>query len=347
MPASFHGGIRQNLKLIGAVPKLIDINSEYGSEKTTLPPLSGTLDTLSPEELISRFEEAKVRSLAVGDSLPSLCREAVARSREKRIRLIVDCTSPTDTDFAYHSAVMYKTHELMSGIRLLMRATHATESIIIIDNSRVPVIRRLEKECDGNVIRHRVCESKHPMHDKKLLVYLAVTRELSFEESPLLYGCAVVDAETCISAYEAAVHGVIKDTRLVSVNARKKYAAFLPYGMPISEIPEIGEAPFATDSHPMPSEIGADAVICGSTRSVYRISPALSLASDCIGCAFCEDACPMYLPVMGLVNAKGKKLPEVYSKHKFDACILCGSCSAVCPSGIELRNIIKEVRPNE
>ena len=49
----------------------------------------------------------------------------------------------------------------------------------------------------------------------------------------------------------------------------------------------------------------------------------------------------MYLPVSRIVPPTFEKIKKIYKKYSFSACIGCGCCSAVCPSGIEIRKYIE------
>lgn len=68
-------------------------------------------------------------------------------------------------------------------------------------------------------------------------------------------------------------------------------------------------------------------VIGRKTRNLFRW-PSLRLkaeAQNCIDCKRCERACPMSLPVNGLVRRGDMEHSE---------CILCGSCVDTCPKSV-------------
>jgi electron transport complex protein RnfC len=61
--------------------------------------------------------------------------------------------------------------------------------------------------------------------------------------------------------------------------------------------------------------------------------------SPCIHCGRCLDACPMFLNPSLLGDlAKAGRLEEMQAAHLAD-CMLCGSCSYVCPSNIPLAQL--------
>jgi electron transport complex protein RnfC len=69
------------------------------------------------------------------------------------------------------------------------------------------------------------------------------------------------------------------------------------------------------------------------------INPADSY--PCMRCARCVDACPVFLnPAMLADNERVGRYEEMEKMHLFD-CMLCGSCSYVCPSKIPLAQMFQ------
>ncbi len=63
------------------------------------------------------------------------------------------------------------------------------------------------------------------------------------------------------------------------------------------------------------------------------------LSYPCIHCGRCLDACPMFLNPSLLGDlAKAGRLEDMEAAHLAD-CMLCGSCSYVCPSNIPLAQL--------
>lgn len=82
----------------------------------------------------------------------------------------------------------------------------------------------------------------------------------------------------------------------------------------------------------------------------------LSLASRCIRCGFCQDACPTYkltasetasprgrIRLMVSVTGEGKSLtPDLI--HAMDLCLGCRACETACPSGVEYGRMLEIFR---
>ena len=58
----------------------------------------------------------------------------------------------------------------------------------------------------------------------------------------------------------------------------------------------------------------------------------LPAPQPCIRCGRCIDACPMGLEPVVIAGAFSKKNAEELNKLCIDLCMLCGSCSFVCPA---------------
>lgn len=95
-------------------------------------------------------------------------------------------------------------------------------------------------------------------------------------------------------------------------------------------------------------------LIDGGREKLYE-SKACQDALRCIQCGACANVCPVYQTVGGhvfgsiYISAIGVILTAFYegidkAKEITRACIGCRSCSAVCPSGIDLEEIILHLR---
>ena len=57
----------------------------------------------------------------------------------------------------------------------------------------------------------------------------------------------------------------------------------------------------------------------------------------CISCGRCLDACPVFLNPTSLgLLAQAARFEEMEEEYHLADCMLCGSCSYVCPSNIPL-----------
>ena len=172
-----------------------------------LPGFSGSLSETAPDEICARLSDTGVTSAYSPLGIASLCNEARIISKKKRIRLIVNCASPTAA-LSLNRYLIKKHPEMISGgIRILMRACNAAEAILVCDDSSIDTVRILEGISDGTYVKTVVAEAKYPMQNEKLTVYLAIEREPSSKRTYLESGLIAVDCEAAVNAYRAVACG--------------------------------------------------------------------------------------------------------------------------------------------
>ena len=312
---------------------------------TRLPPFEKALSEIPADEVAVRLSDCAVTSKYTPDGIFPVCKAAQEISGEKRIKLIIDCSSPTHASAVNRFLIKNYPKEISGGIRILMRACDASEAHLVCDDSSLDIIRILESICDGEFVRLSVAEAKYPMQNEKLLIYLALNKEISRKKRVIDYGIVCADCEAALNAYRASVLGDRAVSKHVAVQRKDEVECTLaPVGLPLSELAGKG-CDF------MIGELSADMISCdeASSRCVDSTTDVIvigdrarqMIVSPCVGCGKCETVCPMYLPVSRIVPPTLEKSGKLYKKYSFEACIGCGCCSAACPSGIEIRNYIE------
>lgn len=299
-------------------------------------PLSET----PPELLCEMMRTAAIATPACPHGAHSVCERVRAFDGTRRV--IIDCTSADGISLAGRYIVRDMCSELIGGIKLLIRASLAIGAVIVVDDSDIRTIRRLERAVDGKNTVLLVSEAKYPICDKKLLMHATIKKECPPDKSPADFGCAIFDAEACVAVYNAVIKRLPMTDRLISFFKKGGVSLLsIPIGTGLSELTEAQapEALYASlgmffELRPL-SELKDFGIYYGERTVVVRGRVRVRRAFSCIKCMRCEDACPMYLSPYRMLMAKGdeKKLASL----GIDCCIGCNCCSAVCPSGIDVR----------
>jgi electron transport complex protein RnfC len=84
-------------------------------------------------------------------------------------------------------------------------------------------------------------------------------------------------------------------------------------------------------------------IVKGTTGVIVLTTPNVNPADSfpCIRCGRCLEACPVFLNPSALADyARKSRYEEMEDLHLMD-CMLCGSCSYVCPSKIPLAQLFQ------
>jgi electron transport complex protein RnfC len=88
-----------------------------------------------------------------------------------------------------------------------------------------------------------------------------------------------------------------------------------------------------------------DTVIAGGELTIHVTAPELPILPEpCIRCAWCFEACPTLVHPALILDALQRRDLKMADRAGLGACIECGICSHVCPSGLPLLKAIRELR---
>lgn len=162
---------------------------------------------------------------------------------------------------------------------------------------------------------------------------------------PAAQGVVVLNVITLMAAGRALAHGEVMTGRPVTVAGQTRWQAF---GQSLAAL-----VPDASSLRSGGPWSGRKAQAGERTdRTTLAVAPLAALRNDpCIGCARCAPACPAGIDPEALWHAGGAlpatppTLAEAQQPDSalarlagagLDACIECGYCNVVCPSGIDL-----------
>ena len=162
---------------------------------------------------------------------------------------------------------------------------------------------------------------------------------------PATQGVVVLNVITLMAAGRALAHGEVMTGRPVTVAGQTRWQAF---GQPLAAlVPDA--APLRSGGPWSGREAQAEE---RTDRTTLAVAPLAASRNDpCIGCARCAPACPAGIDPEALWHASSTlpRTPPTLAEAQqpdsaiarlasagLDACIECGYCNVVCPSGIDL-----------
>jgi electron transport complex protein RnfC len=238
-----------------------------------------------------------------------------------------------------------RTKELISGMEILLQAYQAEQGILAVTTDKDELIADLQ---DLLFAKKRISfvnlPPRYPQDNPQLLL-----RSLAPQET-----ATIVDVPTVVAAHEAIVnHNPLLD-RVVTLSGpaiRNPQNLEAKIGTLLSElIPQCDgftQPPgLIIMGGPMRGHVISSLEIPISRQStgfVFFPRRLRSMEEPCIYCGKCIDACPQALyPV--LISTAVKSLDwDAAESLRVRTCLLCGTCSYVCPSRIAHQRYLRRV----
>jgi len=182
-----------------------------------------------------------------------------------------------------------------------------------------------------------------------MLIKSVTGREVPSGKLPVHLGVLVQNVGSAACIAEVFETGLPLVERIVTVTGQgvaKPANLIVPVGARIRDVlddcggltPEAEQVVFGG---PMMGVVqpDLDAPVVKGTTGIVALTPGEIVekpALPCIHCGRCLDACPVFLnPERLAALAQLGRYDEMAAAHLSD-CMLCGSCSYVCPSGLPL-----------
>lgn len=304
-------------------------------------------------EIISKILEGGVVGMG-GAAFPSHVKLSVPAGKKVDHLLIngVECEPYLTAD---HRLMVEKPHEIVVGIRLLMKALDVTRAIVGIENNKVDAIEIMRHACAPYPsITVEALAVQYPQGGEKQLIEALLGREVPSGKLPADVGAVVHNVGTTFAVYEAVQKNKPLVERIVTVTG--KHILYpsnfrVRIGTPVIElINAAGGMPEDTgkilSGGPMMGKAlsSAEVPIAKATSGILlvpREEAKRTTVYNCLRCGKCVEVCPMGLsPYYLMLLAQRNETEKAAEEHILD-CIECGSCSFVCPSN---RPILDYVR---
>lgn len=308
------------------------------------------VETATPDEIVKAIQDAGIVGLG-GAAFPTHVKLKIPEGKWVDTVIIngVECEPYLTTD---HRVMLEQIDDIILGIRYTLKATGAKQAIIGIEANKPDAVEALRKVIPSNLpVKVEVFKVKYPQGAEKMLIKALLDREVPSGGLPADVHVVVGNVATTAEIGRLLPHGRGIQERVITITGpgvEKKGNYLIPIGTPlryaleqvglkenVSRVflggPMMGQALASLD---IPINKGTSGVVVFTESEDGRLPEKIY---PCIRCAYCVDACPIFLNPsrLGLLAKNGEydRMSEEY--HLFD-CFECGSCSYVCPSNIPL-----------
>ncbi len=335
----------------GSMARAVHLKVDRYALQTPRPRQVPRWEGLTTDEVIHAVQQAGVVGLG-GAAFPTHVK--LAPPKDFTVSTIIingaECEPYLTSD---HRTMVEYPERVHFGIRVMMHALGVTKTVIGVERNKPDAIQALSdtlpKDLDVTVLPLTV---KYPQGAEKMLIHAVTGREVPSGKLPVSVGVLVQNVGSVSAIAEVFETGLPLIERIVTVTGRgirKPANLIVPVGTRLSDLLE--ECGGITDDAaeiilggPMMGQaIGnLEAPVTKGTTGVVvlaRDEVRSAQSYPCIHCGKCLDACPVFLNPQALGDyARTGLYEEMEELHLMD-CMLCGSCSYVCPSNIPLSQL--------
>ena len=270
--------------------------------------------------------------------------------------VIINAAESTPYESSVYRIVMEQGMDIADGAAVLHRILPQAELVIGIEENRTEARTRLEKLTEGmEGVRIQPLSPKYPQSSDYLLMRSIAGRELTREMSPEDLGCILIDAASAAAIGRAVRDGIpLMDSVLTAAGGAVKTPRNLrvPVGTSLKAVAAAcggfsgePEKIIVGDSMQGIAQPSMNVPVDKDTKAVLFLEAGEEGGEEpgpCVHCGRCVDACPMYLLPCYLYDYARLGLTAECMNLNIRDCIGCGTCTAVCPSGIPLSAQIRE-----
>ena len=259
--------------------------------------------------------------------------------------------------------------ETLRGVQILLKLTSAKSCLIGIEDNKPEAIQAMEDALHKIHREHHIAvvkiPTKYPSGGEKQLIKILTGKEVPSAGIPADIGIVCQNVGTCEAVYHAVAEGkplISRITTITGESIEQPQNVEVLIGTPVKDL--LGYAGFKQEKSLFQKLLGSKSkteskprIIMGGPMMGFTLSsdelpilkssncilapsqkelPANDLASACIRCGLCTEACPAeLLPQQLYWFSKAGELDKA-EQHNIADCIECGACSYVCPSQIPL-----------
>ena len=335
----------------GSMTQAVRIEVAPYSAQVARPRLVPDWHGLSHDDVIRAVQDAGVVGLG-GAAFPTHVK--LAPPKDLTIDTIIingaECEPYLTTD---HRIMVEYPERVHFGVRIMMHALRVKRTVIGVERNKPDAIAALERtrprDIDITILPLTV---KYPQGAEKMLIKSVLDREVPSGKLPASVGVIVQNVGSAATLAEVFETGLPLVERIVTVSGggvQRPANLIVPVGTKLCDLLAFcggmtADAAEVIFGGPMMGQAQRDLnvpLLKGTTGVVVLTHDEVrdTAESPCIHCGRCLDACPMFLNPSLLGDlAKAGRLEDMQAAHLAD-CMLCGSCSYVCPSNIPLAQL--------
>ena len=360
--APVHASVSGKVTKIDKLPhpcgaNILSVVIEAGQivESSKLKVESRDTGSITPEEIRKAVREAGIVGLG-GAAFPTHVKLAPPEGKKIDSILINGCECEPYITADYRT-MLEKPEHVVGGATLIARATGAEKIIIGIEDNKPDAIERMKsvaRKQKPGLVEVLKLETKYPQGGEKMLVKVALGREVPSRGLPLDVGVVVSNVGTAVAVEEAVRAGTPLTKRVVAVTGsgvKRPQNVLARIGTTFRDVIEecgglMDNASKIIMGGPMMgiAQFTLEVPVVKATTSILVLQPRdvpEEKVYPCVKCAKCVDHCPMFLvPSRLAAFAENEKFGD-FEDWGGEDCIECGSCAYVCPAKIPIVHWIK------
>jgi len=306
---------------------------------------------LATTEVVKAVQEAGVVGLG-GAAFPTHVKLVPPANTRIETLLVngAECEPYLTSD---HRVMVEYPARVLYGVRVMMGALGVSRTVIGIERNKPDAIEALRAaiptDLDVSVLPLTV---KYPQGAEKMLIKSVTGVEVPSGKLPASVGVLVQNVGSVAAIAEVFETGLPLIERIVTVSGRGVHTPanlIVPVGTKLRDVIEYcggitEDAGQVIVGGPMMglAQANLDAPVTKGTTGIVVLAQSEMRGPEvypCIHCGRCLDACPVFLNPSALGEyAMRERYEDMEPLHLAD-CMLCGSCSFVCPSNIPLSQL--------
>jgi len=335
---------------LGRLSDFFEIENNKKNERVTLAPLA--IDA-TQADLVNKLKEGGIVGLG-GAGFPAFIKYNI--KPEMKIDHIIinacECEPYLTTD--YNVGIKSELAYMLKALKTIMDILAIPSTIIATKNEKTALIEKISKDIEAfgdNRISMQGVKSVYPAGYERTLIKFLLKRD--YIKLPSEAHVIVSNLQTMIAIGDLFAEGKTISDKVITVSGCVKNPAnvSIPYGTLIKDIISfVGgytiEKGVLLNGGPMTCEhLGTDDVpLLIQNDAITVLKEKNLVAEPCLRCGKCTAHCPVNIqPVEINMAAKRGDYQRCFELGVMD-CVLCGICSYVCPSHIEVSAGVKQAK---